>query len=172
MRGLARLPRKYFNKFSDKPVKIKPFDPNSQKIAREYIQVLRKLLGDLDLEFIHRGSTAFGIAGKGDIEIGVYPRQSDWDRVLKKLTQKYGEAGNVENNYARFNDLYNGQEIEVIVMKGHEAEVDRELTNFLIIRPDLLKEYEKLKFKYAFSKKEYMIQKDKFLNRVVGMIPG
>lgn len=80
-----------------KLVKIKPFDTNSKGIAKEYIQVLRELLKGLNLELIHRGSTAFGIAGKGD--------------------------------------------------------------------------YEDLKHRYAFSKKEYMIQKDKFLTMVVGMIP-
>lgn len=170
MRGLAKLPPEYFEKFSDKSVKIKPFDPNSKKIAGEYVQALRKLFEGLDLELIHRGSTAFGIAGKGDIEIGVYPKEPDWDRVLEKLTQRYGEAGNTEKNYARFNDLFKGYEVEVIVMKGQEAKVDKELTRYLAARPDLLKQYEDLKYKYAFSKKEYMIQKDKFLTKVVRMI--
>ena len=164
------MPNEYFNKFSDKPVNIKPFDPASRKIAREYIQTLRKLLENFNLELIHRGSTAFGIAGKGDIEIGIYPKQSDWDRVLEKLTQKYGQAGNLEENYARFNDTFKKREIEIIVMKGHEAKVDKKLTRYLISHPDLLKQYEELKHQYAFSKREYMIQKNRFLTRVVETI--
>lgn len=171
MRGLPRLPDSYFDKFKGKPVKLYPFDPKSRKIAVDYIEKLTRLLGDFKAEFLHRGSTAFGIAGKKDIEIGVYPSDKDWDNVLEKLKSHYGKVGNLEKNYARFNDLVDDFEIEVILMRGCEAEVDRKLTNYLMNHPKLLEEYEKLKYKYAYSKKEYMIQKDRFLREVVETIP-
>lgn len=171
MRDLPRLPDSYFDRFKDKPVKLYSFDPKAKKIAADYIEKLRKLLSGFKAAFLHRGSTAFGIAGKRDIEIGVYPLNKDWDGVLEKLRGHYGKVDNLEKNYARFNDSVDDFEIEVILMRGREAEVDKKLTNYLLNHPKLLKEYEKLKYKYVYSKKEYMIQKDRFLRRVVEMVP-
>jgi len=171
MRGLPKLPDSYFDRFKGKSVKIYPFDPKTRKIAADYMQKLEELLADFQIEFLHRGSTAFGIAGKRDIEIGVYPSNKDWGSVLEKLRGHYGKVNNLEKNYARFNDAVDDFEIEVIMMRGRDAEVDKKLTNYLPNNPKLLKEYEKLKYKHAYSKKEYMIQKDKFLRKVVEMIP-
>ena len=64
-----------------------------------------------------------------------------------------------------------GTEIEIILMKGYEAKVDRKILEYLITHPGLLKEYEQLKYQYCSSKKEYMIQKDKFFRKVIKMIP-
>lgn len=171
MRGLPKLPDSYFDKFKDKPVKIYPFDSKTKKIAADYIKKLERLLGGFKVEFLHRGSTAFGIAGKRDIEIGVYPSDKDWGSVLEKLKSHYGKVDNLEMNYARFNDSVDDFEIEVILMRGREAKIDKKLTNYLLNHPKLLKKYEKLKYKYAYSKKEYMIQKNRFLKKVIEMIP-
>jgi len=172
MKGLPKFPKKYFEKFNTKPVKINSFDPRSKKIATDYLKKLEKLLKGLDFKILHRGSTAFGIAGKGDIEIGVYPTNRDWDKVLKRLESHFGEAGNLEENYARFNDQVDGCEVEVILLRGYEAVVDQKMTQFLKNNPKLLDEYETLKKQFSFSKREYQIQKDKFLRKVIRMIPG
>lgn len=37
MRGFTKLPKSYFEKYSDKPVKIIPFNPKSKLVAREYM---------------------------------------------------------------------------------------------------------------------------------------
>lgn len=37
--------------------------------------------------------------------------------------------------------------------------------------PKILREYEKVKQQYAYSKREYQIQKDKFFRKVITMIP-
>lgn len=171
MKGLPKFPKDYFERFSTSPVSIKPFDPKSKRIASEYIKKLEKLLCGLDIKLLHKGSTALGIAGKGEVEIGVYPSDKDWSKVLDGLKNHYGKIGNLRKNYARFNDVFNGFEIEVIVQKGREAEVDIKLTKFLKERPDLLKEFVKIKKKYAYSKREYQIQKDKFLRKVIRAIP-
>ena len=56
-------------------------------------------------------------------------------------------------------------------MKGDEATVDKQLTKYLLTNPEILKRYEALKEKYSFSKREYQMQKDKFLRGVVSQIP-
>ena len=171
MRNLPQLPDGYFERFKNKPVKIKPFDPRTKKVATNYIAKLKKFLSGFEVEYRHRGSTAFGIPGKNDIEIGIYPVTKDWKGVLKKLTEHFGKVDNLEENYARFNDLVGNFEIEVIMMKGYDAEVDKRLNDYLMNHPGLLKEYEELKYKHANSKRDYMIQKDNFLRKIVAMIP-
>lgn len=171
MRNLAQTPISYFDKFKDKPVHIKPIDPSLVIISQDYRKKLKKILSDFNPEIVHRGSTAFGIAGKNEIELGVYPKQKDWQKIINLLTDHYGKVNNLEKNYARFNDIYNGIEIEIILMKGYEATLDKKLFSYLVSHPVLLNKYEKLKYKYCYSKKDYMIQKDKFFRNVIKNIP-
>ena len=84
-----------------------------------------------------------------------------------RLESRYGQAGNVEENYVRFNSMLAGYDVEIIVLMGYRAEVDQKLTGYLLQHPELLKEYEQLKSRYAFSRREYQIQKDRFFRRVV-----
>lgn len=171
MIGLPKFEKEYFQKFSTKPVTIKPYDPKSKVAAEKYISKLTKLLEGFDVEIIHRGSTAFKISGKGDVELGVYPTKDSWFQVLKKLINHYKSVGCLEKNYTRFNDELAGFEIEVIMMMGREATIDKKLTKYLLAHPEILKEYEVLKEKHSFSKRKYQIQKDKFLRGVVSQIP-
>jgi len=170
MKGLNELPESYYEKFANKKVTIKPFNPETRKLADVYIKSLNEILGE-EIEVVLRGSTLFGIAGKGEIEYGVYPGEDNWQNVFDKLKVKYGDVQNTDNNYARFNDVSGDTEIEIIMMKGRDAEVDKKLTAYLLEHKDLLKEYEGIKYQNCGSKKDYMIAKDKFFRRVIEMIP-
>jgi GrpB-like predicted nucleotidyltransferase (UPF0157 family) len=171
MKALPESPEEYFEKFDTCPVSVAPFDPRSTRIAVEYLNRLRALLEGLDVELTHRGSTAFGIAGKGDVELGVFPSVGAWEAVLKRLLNIYGPPGNSEEDYVRFNDVIDDHEIEIIVLRGYQAEVDKRLTGYLLGHPQLLKEYENVKRMYSYSKREYQKTKDAFLRSVVEMIP-
>lgn len=164
MRGMSD---DYFDKFSDKPVKIVRFNPKSRIVAGKYIKKIRSLLKNFEIEILHRGSTAFGIVGKGEIEVGVYLLEKDWEEVVETLKTHFGKVDNLEDNYARFNDFFDGFEIEIILLKGSDAVVDKKLNEYLKNSPEILKVYENLKNKYSYSKKEYMIQKNKFLEEIV-----
>ncbi len=170
MKNLDEHSSDYFDKFSTAPVAIKPFDPIAKLIAASYIEKLQTLLGD-SVEIRHRGSTAFEITGKGDIEFGVYPSSKDWERVLEKLECSCGQAQNIEENYVRFNDTVNEYEIEVIVLRGYPARVDMRLTEYLLSHRELLEEYERLKKQYAFSKRVYQQEKDRFFQSIISLIP-
>ncbi len=171
MKDLPKSPDNYFAKFDTDPVLIKPFDIRSRTIADEYLTRLKDLFAGLGVELSHRGSTAFAIAGKGDIEIGVYPPEETWVEALQRLEGAYGKAGNIEENYVRFNDVNGDYDVEIIVLKGNEAKVDKRLTVYLKGHPKLLKDYEEEKKKHAYSKREYQRAKDRFLRSVVKMIP-
>jgi len=171
MKNFPESDKSYFEKFRTTPVKIRPFNPRSKVIANALIAKLQKLFNKQKVEIIHRGSTAFGIAGKGDIELGVYPTTKDWDSVRILLEKEFGFAGHAEKDYLRFNTKVDDFEIEIIMMTGEVEKIDKALTNYLIARPHLLEEYEKLKYTYAFSKREYQREKDQFLRRVIEEIP-
>lgn len=155
---IKKFPLEYFSKYSEKPVKIKPFSRKQEIVANKYLKRVGKLLKKFDLKMIIRGSTAFKIAGKGDVEIGVYPNESDWKSVIKLLKKEFRDPENVEEDYVRFNDVCGNFEVEMIVLKGEEAKQDILLHEYLLKNPKLLKEYERVKRKYAYSKREYQIQ--------------
>lgn len=171
MKGLGRYNEKYFARYKDKPVQIKPYDPQTRILAGEYLAKLQTLISKWKIKPVLRGSTAFGVAGKGEIEIGLYPKNKDWYDLVIFLINHFRGIGNLEADYARFNDLFKGQEIEIILMKGYQARVDKKLFEFLITHLKVLKEYEMVKRKYSFSKKEYMIQKHQFFDRIIKSLP-
>lgn len=90
---------------------------------------------------------------------------------MERLERHCGRARNFEENYVRFNAAAGGYEIELIALRGHQAQVDRWLIQYLLEQPELSKEYEQLKRRYAFSRREYQRQEDKFFRRVVAAIP-
>jgi len=172
MRGWDKFDANYFLKYKEKPVKLKPYDPQQEEVALRYLDKIGSLMEGIDIKLLVRGSTAFRIFGKGDVEVGVYPLEKDWKKVAGILAKAYGDPDNVEPDYMRFNhESSEGYEVEIILLKGHEAKVDVKLTEYLMDHPELLKEYEEVKRKSAFSKREYQIRKNDFLTSVIHKIP-
>ena len=171
MQPLNKFDENYFLKYKEKPVVLKPYDPKAQVIAEELIKTIKSWLKGLDIDVMIKGSTAYQIIGKGDIEIGIYGNEGNWDKVKTILTSKYGEPDNLENDYFRFTRSYKDFEVEIVTLKGYEGKLDRAITSFLIQNSKLLRQYEEIKLKSAFSKREYQIQKNKFFTKVAEMIP-
>lgn len=161
----------YERRYKTTPLAFKPFNPAATEIAARVIAGLHTLLAGLPGEIAHRGSTAWGIGGKGDIEIGVFPDGEAWSPSLDRLSAHYGAPGSISENYARFNDTVDGYEVEVILLRGYEAEVDRRVDAFLRARPDLLQEYEDIKRAFSSSRREYQRHKDRFFARIVALVP-
>jgi hypothetical protein len=157
-------PEEYFERFDTKPVDIKPFNPKARDVAEEYIQNLREIIQIKDI--LLRGSTAFEIWGKGDIEIGIYPNDKQWFEILKSLINHYKGIGNLEKDYARFNEKYQGFEIEIILMRGVDARIDKKQLEFMKNNRDIAKEYESIKREFAYSRREYERKKKEFLCKV------
>ncbi len=172
MKGLPKFSPIYFNRYDQHPVKFNPFNPQSTKVAQDYISALKKVLQKPHIHIIHRGSTAFKISGKGDIEIGIYPTQKEWPEILRLLQHQYKKINNLEDDYARFNDTFRNIDIEIILLKGHAATVDQKLHHHLLSHPHLLVEYELLKQKYSYSKREYQKRKDQFFRKVIRQLPN
>ncbi len=67
--------------------------------------------------------------------------------------------------------MVKGYEIEFIVLRGDEAELDHKLHAYLQAHPDVLAQYEQVKRDYAFSRREYQRHKDQFFAGVIAIIP-
>jgi len=171
MKSAVSFPPEYFLRYKQKPVKIKTFTKRQERVGQLSLKKINKLLKEFDVKVIVRGSTAFKVSGKGDVEIGVYPRAGDWKKIITTLTHFFGRPESKEKNYVRFNFLSKKTEVEIIVLKGREGYVDLKLHEYLLSHPTLLKEYESVKIKYAYSKREYNFRKNEFLRMVEKMIP-
>ena len=170
MRGLNKFNASYFEKYRTTPVHIRPFSSKQTRIAKKIIATLRKQLTEFKIFYLVRGSTAFKISGKGEVEVGVYPHPVDWQPVLDALARYYGPPENLEDHYARFNTSVEDREVEIIILKEHEAEIDINLHRYLLSHPKLLQDYEMIKQQFSFSKREYMKAKNKFLSHVIDLI--
>lgn len=172
MRGWNKFDTNYFLKYKEKPVKLKPYDSQQEDVALRYLDKIRSLTEGIEVKLLVRGSTAFKILGKGDVEVGIYPLEKDWERVAGILKKAYGDADIIEPDYIQFNqESSEGYEVEIVLLKGHEARVDIKLTEYLMEHPELLREYEEVKRKSSFSKREYQIRKNDFLTSVIHQIP-
>jgi hypothetical protein len=164
------LPDDNYERYRTTPVAVKPFDPRSRDVARRMIASLHDALPSAALA--HRGSTAWGIAGKGDIEIGVYPADGAWDDAISLLSKRYGSPGSLEDEYARFNHACEAYEIEIIVLRGRVAARDVTLHTIMAGNPRLLAEYEQVKLQHAYSRREYQRHKDMFFAAVLASLPA
>lgn len=171
MKGFPEFSEEYFLQFSEKPVEILPFDQKTLEIADDYVRRIEDILSGLEVEVSVRGAVAFKISGKGDVEVGIYTAEGDWEEVIARLTDFFGEPKKMEAEYVRFNDRYEKFHIEISAMRGGTAKIDRTLYRFFYANPSYISEYEEVKKKYSYSKREYQRQKDKFFRGVFENIP-
>lgn len=172
MKPLTKFSDEYFDKYSDTPVKVKPFDPKKKELGLRLLAELKCLLASFPAtEEYLTGSTALEIAGKGDLEFGIFPSEKDWDGVRAVLTDRFGPEANIEEEFIRVIWKYEKEEIDVSMLRGHEGAVILATTQYLLEHPELRQEYEQIKYQYAYSKKEYQREKNRFFQKVAEIIP-
>ncbi len=167
------IPRGWFRKFSrTKTVKIHRFDRAIFGAVKRVKAKLRKLLGK-SVEIEHRGSTALGISGQGEVDLYLRVRgKKDFELAFEKLRKNFGWPGSYypDEPRARFNYNHKGVKFEImLVLQNAVDEVEGRLFfNYLKQHKDILKRYEELKLKYALrSKYEYQIAKHKFITKIL-----
>lgn len=170
MKGIPKFPKKYFEQYRITPLKLKPYSSKQKEIGDKFVNKIIEIINDPKTEITLRGSTLYKILGKGDIDIGIYATPKGWKIALNKLLLFYGKARVIEKTFAAFYIEKDGFEIEISLMKGHQTEVDKALTNHFLTNSASLVEYENLKRKYSYSKREYLIQRDKFFRKIIDSI--
>ncbi len=161
------LPKKDFSQFRTTPLEMKPFSPKTALFAQKYINKINKVIKDTNTIVKLRGSTAFKILGKGDIDIAVYTSNKNYRTTLEQLIHFFDQPTATGKDFAAFQFEDHKYEIEVSIMKGYEVKVDLKLTDFLLNNPKMLNEYELLKKKYCYSKREYVVQRDRFMRKII-----
>jgi hypothetical protein len=161
--NVERKPREHFNKFSDKPVEIKPFDPASKRQALQYLASLNDLLAPLGVSAELFGSVELEIAGKGEWEFAIYLTDQQWYPVLIHLINHFGSIYALSDDFVLFEDNHDGTPIEVIPMRGETAERNQAVMTFWRNHPAALKNYEQEKYRYAHSKRDYYWWKQNFI---------
>lgn len=164
---IPEKPQGYFEQFRTTPLELKEFDPQTREIANKHIKRIKKVLDTQLVEPIHRGSTAFGILGKGDIDVAVYTETESFENAHSVLQSLYGEPHATGETFASFYEKDLGYDVEISLMKGLEAEIDKALTQLLLGNQELLDQYVELKIKYCYSKREYLIQRDMFFRNII-----
>ena len=152
---VERKPREHFNQLADKPVAIKPFDPESKQQALQYLARLNDLLAPFGVTAELFGSVALEIAGKGEWEFAVWLTDQQWYPVLIRLINHFGSIYALSDDFALFADSDNGRDIEVIPMRGEAAARNQAVMNFWRNEPAALKAYEQGKYQHVHSKRDY-----------------
>ena len=171
MKAFKMPPRKYFEQFGDKPVDLKPFDPKSLQTANEYLHHLNEFLNSWDIKAELFGSTPLRITGKGEFEYAVYLKSKNWYTVITALARRYKNVWTIQSDIVVLTDEYRGHSIEIIALRGHRATINKAIMDTLGADPAVLKQYEELKFKYAYARNEYYYQKTKFFCELLKQLP-
>lgn len=163
-----KQPSEYYLRYKETPVKQYPYDPETGMVAGKVILQLKEIVGE-DLEIIHMGSSALKIAGKNDVEVYIFSK--NWNEDAEKLTKKYGKPGHVEDEFIRFNHVVDNLEVEIIMVRGYVGKLNKAVHKYFLEHPEAGREYEKIKLKYAHSRREYQRHKDKFFEKIVESLP-
>jgi GrpB-like predicted nucleotidyltransferase (UPF0157 family) len=159
-----------FLRFKETPVECAPFDPRALELYESYRARVADWLG-AEARIELRGSTALGLPGKGELDITVLAADADeFRRIREKLLAVFGAAGSDEPEFVRFDDALEGREIELMIkLAGSEGERrEQAVLERLRSDPQARERYVALKQRYAYSKREYYRQKDRFFGELLG----
>ncbi|MEI6843293.1 MAG: hypothetical protein WCK48_02190 [bacterium] len=170
MKLLNKFSREFFDKYSDKPVKLLPYSSEMQSLADKYIKILSETFKGIDIKIQTIGSVAYKIP-TSDVEIALYVKNNNRENVLKILEEEFGKPQQNEKEFVRFEIAGEEFEFDIHIYFGYEGEVSEKLTRFMLNNPRLIDEYKTIKEKFCFSRKEYQLNKNTFLNKVIEAIP-
>jgi hypothetical protein len=162
-----RLPDSYFEKLSNDPVVLKPFDPESKRSAKVYGDKLDALLSQFSVQAELFGSIDLEIDGKGEWEFGIWLDDTQWYPVLILLINHFGSIYTLSDDFALFNDISDGYDIEIIPMRGEAAARNQAIMKYWRNNPEALGVYLAGKIAHAYSKREYYRWKNKHISDIV-----
>ncbi len=164
---IQRMPVTFYDRYSETPVAIKPFDPLSKQRALVYGARLNQALAPHGVSAELFGSTDLEIATKGEWEFAIWLDDTNWFPLLTALINQYRAIGFLAEDFARFNDVCDGTEVEIIAMRGERAAWNRAFMSYMRAHPEARQAYEKGKIAHAYSKRAYMRWKDAFIADVL-----
>ncbi|HEY8601087.1 MAG TPA: hypothetical protein VIL85_21820 [Thermomicrobiales bacterium] len=152
-----------YEKFSTRPVPIRPFDADSKRAALVYGARLNERLASTGVAAELHGSLVLEIAGKGEWEFALYPSPDQWYPTLTLLINHFRGVYLLSEELVMFNDLCDGHNVEVIAMRGNAAECNRAIMRYWREHPAAAAIYEAEKYRHAHSKRDYYRWKGGFI---------
>lgn len=171
---LTKQQRDWLNHLSDtNKVKIISYNPKVKEVFNQQKLKLQKILGGNAI-ILHKGASAWGISGKGDVDIYIPIEVEKFDAYFELLKEKLGEPGShYHSERARWNRNITDIEVEIFLV-NKDAEFYKESERFwsyIEIHPEVLDEYRIIKEKAeGLSTREYYTKKVIFINQVMSKI--
>jgi hypothetical protein len=162
-----RRPKDSIDRLPEEPVALKPFDPESKRRALAYGEELDRLLAPYGASAELFGSVELEIATKGEWEFAIYLTDEQWYPVLVCLINYFDSIFTLIEDFAVFNDLAGGYDVEIIPMRGDAALRNQAIMKYWRSDPAALRAYEQGKLEHAYSKREYYRWKDEHIARIV-----
>ena len=159
-----------YDKFSTRPVPIRPFDPDSKRAALAYGARLDEQLASAGVAAELHGSMALELAGKGEWEFALYPSPDQWYPTLTLLINHFRGVYSMSEELVMFNDVCDGHDVEVIVMRGNAAECNRAIMRYWRAHPDARADYEAQKYRHCHSKRDYYRWKDNYIADILASL--
>lgn len=157
------MPEVFFDRFSEKPVDVRPFDPRSKQRALVYREELDQVLAPHGVSAELFGSTDLEIATKGEWEFGVWLNDENWFPVLITLINHFRSIYTLSDDFALFAASCEDTEVEIIPMRRERAALNRAFMAYMRGHPEACKAYAQGKLDHAYSGRAYMRWKDDFI---------
>ena len=162
-----RLQDSDLEKLPNAPMIIIPFNPESKRAAKAYGNKLDAMLSPYSAYAELFGSTELEIAGKGEWEFGIWLDDKQWYSVLIMLINHFASIYTLSDDFALFEDVHDGTNIEVIPMRGDAAARNQAIMKYWRTNPEAAIAYERGKIEHAYSKREYYRWKNKHISEIV-----
>lgn len=171
---LSQQQKNWLNKLSDtNKVKIVPYDPKVKDVFKEQKKEIQTILGE-DATVLHEGASAWGISGKGDVDIYIPVPVDKFDYSFEKLKEALGEPGSYyHHERVRWNRESQNLEIEIFLVNQDAAFWKNSLIfwGYLKSHSETLEEYTKIKeAAEGTSTREYYTRKTLFINKILELV--
>ncbi|MDP3741135.1 MAG: GrpB family protein [bacterium] len=136
---------KYLEKIpAGRTASVWPFDPKTREVAKEIIDQINTAIPEL--EVLHMGATALGIAGQNDLDLYILSSGEKFEKYLSQIEKLFGQRVQGISIY-KWEFAKDGFEVELYLADPVYPEMKRQLKVFEILSNDaaLLREYEKIK---------------------------
>ena len=169
---LTKEQETWINHLSDvDKVNIVQFDPIVYEVFGAQKEELDKVLTGEKVQALHRGASSMGISGKGDVDIYIPVDETDFEQIVQKLKDFYGEPGShYAKKRARWNKVVGETEVEIFVINRQDESWTKSVIfeDYLRTHPDALHEYRKLKEDAnGTTVREYYRRKTEFINKIL-----
>ena len=157
---LAGLPKDE----AERVMELHPYNPEIALIAESVAKQIKDLLPMARVEFM--GASALGISGQNDIDIYILTPEAQHAEYLPKIASLFGQQ--IKHKWHWTQD---GYEVSVYLADPESPSQKEQIDmhNALKSSPQLLKEYEQLKWNMnGKTYKEYQQAKYEFYNKVLG----